>query len=180
MKSIQIKAWERIQHWLRIGRDDVMICHNLARHGVISRYHETRWRKNVECGDKDDDEDGDGRLAWEGILGSIRTDQSLRCTPLDPSKLSSTILFLYQCLLSLLLLVPALSTSVPLWIMLGSRDGTGAITKPQGPTGNNLTLVLVRAILTLDSQCLIQVSASNRRSEGILWGSRPEIHPLLH
>ena len=38
----------------------------------------------------------------------------------------------------------------------------------------------VRATLTLDSQCLIQVSASSRRSEGILWGSRLEIHPLLH
>ena len=42
------------------------------------------------------------------------------------------------------------------------------------------TLGVVRATLTLDSQCLIQVSASNRRSEGMLWGSRLEIHPLLH
>ena len=41
-------------------------------------------------------------------------------------------------------------------------------------------LDIVRATLTLDSQCLIQVSASNWRSEGILWGSRLEIHPLLH
>jgi len=31
--------------------------------------------KNDECGDVDDDEDGDGRLVWERILGSIRTDQ---------------------------------------------------------------------------------------------------------
>ena len=48
--------------------------------------------------------------------------------------------------------------------------------RPQQASGT----VTVRATLTLDSQCLIQVSASNWRSEGILWGSRLEIHPLLH
>jgi len=57
----------------------------------------------------------------------------------------STILFLYQCLLSLLLLVPALSISVPLWIVLASRAGMDVTTKPQEPTGNNLTPVLKRS-----------------------------------
>jgi len=32
---------KRIQHWLCIGPDGVVICRDLARHGVISRYHET-------------------------------------------------------------------------------------------------------------------------------------------
>jgi len=27
----EVCLWERIQHWLRIGRDDVVICHGLAR-----------------------------------------------------------------------------------------------------------------------------------------------------
>jgi len=35
-----------------------------------------------ECGDVADDRDGDGRLAWEGILGSIRTDQSSETYPI--------------------------------------------------------------------------------------------------
>jgi len=101
---------------------------------------------NDECDDVDDDEDGDGRLEWEGILGSIRTDQSSEMYPIGSFQVSIiTILLLYQCLLSLLLLVPTLSISVPLWIMLGSRDGTGATTKPQEPIGNNLTPVLKRS-----------------------------------
>ena len=37
---------------------------------------------NDEYGDVGDDEDGDGRLAWEGILGSIRTDQSSETYPI--------------------------------------------------------------------------------------------------
>jgi len=37
---------------------------------------------NDECDDVDDDEDGDGRLAWEGILGFIRTDQSYDTYPI--------------------------------------------------------------------------------------------------
>jgi len=32
-----MNAWERIQHWLRIGRDDVV---SLRDNGVINRYHE--------------------------------------------------------------------------------------------------------------------------------------------
>jgi len=36
---------------------------------------------NDECGDVGDDEDGDGRLVWERILGSIRTDQSSETYP---------------------------------------------------------------------------------------------------
>ena len=35
-------------------------------------------------------------------------------------------------------------------------------------------LFIVRATLTLNSQCLILCSASSRRSEGMLWGSRLE------
>jgi len=42
---------------------------------------------NDECGDVDDDEDGDGRLAWEGILGSIRTDQSSETYPIGSFQL---------------------------------------------------------------------------------------------
>ena len=40
-----------------------------------------------ECGDVEDDRDGDGRLAWEGILGSIRTDQSSEMYPIGSFQL---------------------------------------------------------------------------------------------
>jgi hypothetical protein len=35
----------------------------------------------------EDDEDGDGRLVWEGILGSIRTDQSSETYPIGSFQL---------------------------------------------------------------------------------------------
>ena len=42
---------------------------------------------NDECGDVEGDRDGDGRLAWEGILGSIRTDQLSETYPIGSFQL---------------------------------------------------------------------------------------------
>jgi len=94
----------------------------------------------------EDDEDGDDRFVWEGILGSIRMDQSSETYPIGSFQAFVIIkLLLYQCLLALLLLVPALSISVPLWIVLASHAGTDVTTKLQEPTGSNLTPVLRRS-----------------------------------
>jgi len=40
-----------------------------------------------EYDDVEDDRDGDGRLAWEGILGSIRADQSSETYPIGSFQL---------------------------------------------------------------------------------------------
>jgi len=71
-----------IQHWLHIGCDDVVICCELAQHGVICCYHETRWRRNDECWWVK----WWRRRWWSAcvgwILGSIRMDQSFETYPI--------------------------------------------------------------------------------------------------
>jgi len=99
---------------------------------------------NDECGDVDDDEDGDGRFAWEGILGSIRTDQSSETYPIGSFQAPSSTILSSKCLLLLLLFPVVWSISGLLWIVLALPDGTVGLIKRPGQTGRSLTPLLKR------------------------------------
>jgi len=96
-----------------------------------------------ECGDVEGDRDGDGRLAWEGILGSIRTDQLSETYSIGSFQAPSIIILLLKCLLLLLSLVVSSSRGLPL-TQLGSPDGTLVPSTVLPTPGLGLILVLKR------------------------------------
>jgi len=96
-----------------------------------------------ECGDVEGDRDGDRWLAWEGILGSIRTDQSSETYPIGFFQASTTIILSSKCLLLLLSLVVSFSRGLPL-IKSGSPDGTLVPSTVLPTPGLGIILVLKR------------------------------------